>query len=1504
MHAPKRGSSPDDSQCKIRKLDQDEDDMQSTTAPATNNTAADSRNKPAKSSIQSSPPKDSSKTISEPPLKESKLLNATSASCGEAPSQKANSNASLKRTASTESEDELSSDSSKTDPFRERHDGDKARCIRKYSNRVKAKRKAEEPTSDPQETGQGSPSAPEGPVQMDHNYGRFSDSSMGELDMDERKESAHSVTELQVQVMSVNATQAESKYTLVAASRSAKASIEFECPDDQIKHEELKNVEGQKLNDNKTPTSCIESLDSVTATAEGSPCITSEAEGNEKKDINNQKCVDNETVAPAVVVYSTGEANPGCEVEIQLEESMNSFPTSPTVNITETKDTTESVSKETLDVKCKSEDEGQEANVSADHIDVANKALSNETNVEGGVNPESQTNKKLTLPTGNPDTQTDLSVKIQVTFKEESNIIHQVSHEVPDAITNSCEDVDKLVRKSEEKHKESDRKGVEFLSTQTVAVSASFAEVQVMEKTTDSCTEILTSNCEAVPEQNPNKVLSECVTDLKGHIDTDLETNMTEDRNKSAPKEDTLNGGNHMGNDNTTQIPAVVEEVAETRIEKENNFEDISNEATTMEIQIQKRQEVSEHTADISTEFNQDCVSNSKIMENDDNQDFERTSGPERQTTSPSLNLNPASSVEVQIQERPRDDEPIADMSDKTQKHPFANCQKAEGRVDAEAVVAAENLNRVEVDMQTTTASEETSNIAPTVDMQTTTTTTTTASEETSNIAPTVDVQTTTTASEETSNIAPTPTVDMQTTTTASEETSNIAPTPTVDMQTTTTASEETSNIAPTPTVDMQTTTTTASEETSNNAPTPTVDIQTTTTASEETSNIAPTPTVDMQTTTTASEETSNIAPTVDMQTTTTTASEETSNIAPTVDMQTTTTTASEETSNIAPTPTVDMQTTTTTASEETSNIAPTPTVDMQTTTTTASEETSNIAPTPTVDMQTTTTTTAPEETSNIAPTVDVQTTTTASEETSNIAPTVDMQTTTTTASEETSNIAPTLDMQTTTTTASEETSNIAPTVDMQTTTTASEETSNIAPTVDMQSQEVIEPTTDMSAELHEDQKAEHMEHPAPVVESIIEVDMQTTSSEEIIDKAHALEIQSQNEVNIKTAATSMEISNMAETQAQVCQAAFEPETDSSQKGLQTPERNGNENKVTAVCVSATGNQRQIDLQSTTTREETSDPTTKAETQNRRSQKVEELTTQVSDPKDFIVANTTSEENKDTVITVCVDATDNHIEMDVRPTAAPDISNQPLTDEMQSNGSPELHSEAQNDLVTASCESKEKENGVNAESVDVTDVQINMETTKTPEDICDAAPTMEEQNQRTGEVDEPTIALSSETNQPPPWPESEDNANMQIQTSDNIQGNMDVVGLSTERVSDIEGEGTGSNEVIVFVCRQPDDADIVIPASDEPMNTVNQADVEIHENQMVYEPISSPESNDDREISTASENRDGASLLDIQNTREMEGDVSTSRDNSCSQQLENEEDLQDQMCVPDSRDVE
>ncbi|TMS08967.1 Vacuolar protein sorting-associated protein 41-like protein [Larimichthys crocea] len=429
MPAPKRGPSSPDSHPKMRKLDEDGEALTSKTAPAANNrslktgnmlekTAAPPRtkkkleggNKPAKSP----PPKDSTKTISDPPVKKAKLLLATSASCGEAPSQKANSKASLKRTASTESEDELSSDGGKTDLFRERGDGDKARCIRKYSNRVKAKRKAEESSSSssvPHDSSQGSPSTPTDPVQMDHNYGRFSDSSS----QDERKESAQPVSEQERQEISVHATQAEE--TLVSITGDAKAAVEG-------KHEELQN---QKHLDNKALASCREILDSADK---------SEAE-NTEKDVE-ESVVDKETLASSVetLYCSTGEANPGCE-------GTDSTPRSQTdvSNEIETKDSAESVSEEIKpDIKCESEGEEHKveaASVSAGHSDVGIEVKAEEVPV-GGPTEENLTT--TTESVGNPETQTDLSFKIQVTFKEESKSEHlqdRVSHEVPDTITSS-----------------------------------------------------------------------------------------------------------------------------------------------------------------------------------------------------------------------------------------------------------------------------------------------------------------------------------------------------------------------------------------------------------------------------------------------------------------------------------------------------------------------------------------------------------------------------------------------------------------------------------------------------------------------------------------------------------------------------------------------------------------------------------------------------------------------------------------------------------------------------------------------------------------------------------------------------------------------------------------------------------------------------------------------------------------------------------------------------------
>uniref|UniRef100_A0A3Q1GBM5 Treacle protein-like n=1 Tax=Acanthochromis polyacanthus TaxID=80966 RepID=A0A3Q1GBM5_9TELE len=121
-------------------------------------------------------------------------------------------------------------------------------------------------------------------------------------------------------------------------------------------------------------------------------------------------------------------------------------------------------------------------------------------------------------------------------------------------------------------------------------------------------------------------------------------------------------------------------------------------------------------------------------------------------------------------------------------------------------------------------------------------------------------------------------------------------------------------------------------------------------------------------------------------------------------------------------------------------------------------------------------------------------------------------------------------------------------------------------------------------------------------------------------------------------------------------------------------------------------------------------------------------------------------------------------------------------------------------------------------------------------------------------------------------------------------------------------EGAESNEVIVFVCGQPDDSDIVIQTAEEQIKTVNQSVAELHENQIVYEPISSPESNDGREIcaAAAAERHDGISILDIQNSesQQVEENASNFSQNaddgaSVDPQLDNEGEI----CVTGSQEV-
>ncbi|CAL8313834.1 unnamed protein product [Merluccius merluccius] len=121
---------------------------------------------------------------SDPPLKKAKLFIATSASSGTASPQSTESRSSqkrpasteLSRTASSESDGELSGDDSKVSPFIRTGAGDASRCVMKFPNR--AKRTATESLVDQSVTSQTlDDGTPPYPSETDHNYGRASDGS-------------------------------------------------------------------------------------------------------------------------------------------------------------------------------------------------------------------------------------------------------------------------------------------------------------------------------------------------------------------------------------------------------------------------------------------------------------------------------------------------------------------------------------------------------------------------------------------------------------------------------------------------------------------------------------------------------------------------------------------------------------------------------------------------------------------------------------------------------------------------------------------------------------------------------------------------------------------------------------------------------------------------------------------------------------------------------------------------------------------------------------------------------------------------------------------------------------------------------------------------------------------------------------------------------------------------------------------------------------------------------
>lgn len=1377
MPAPKRGSAPHDPQPKIRKLDDDGEALPSKTAPATNNQSPKTGNmrektaaprtkkklsvegvhKPAKSSTQSSPPKDSSKTISDPPVKKAKLLKATSASCGEAPSQRANSKASLKRTASTDSDDELSSDGSKVDFFRERDDEDKARCVRKYSNRVKAKRKAEESTSDPQES---LLAAPVDPVQMDHNYGRFSDSasvqSADDANRTEQKESAASVTERERREISDIAPQEVSQETSVSVTGSTNVSIKCESAAEESKHKEL-----QKLKDNETPASSRQTLDFVTAAA---PELSVTSEENEKKDkaepIKTQKDVDNEAQVETLCSVAE-EVSPSCEGEEQADgktdsacrlESQTDLSTQ-----TKTNESTEFVSEDnTLNTRVSD----------VDSEVMLHEAPSEETNsapeqflVESS-NPESQTCENLTDSVGSSETQTDLSVKIQVTFKEESKSVHK-QDQVPDTVTSSCDNVNKTVRNPEEKLEESDRKR---------ACPGALVELQLSSGslTTDSCTETLTPDCEAVHEQNQREVLSACVTLPEGQV---------------APRVETHNQENHKHYTNTTEITAESKEDSSTEKEKDIECakmdiqasvtsEEISDPTVTVETQHQKGEDVSEPAANISTNFHEDHLGERcKMVENTVN--FECGGGAESQnkietrTTVTSDISNPGPTLEEQKQDNQEVSEPTTVVIS-TEIHDHVTADKSENMETFKFVSRPES----KMEMHTATPLEF-SNPATKVEIQNQ------EREKVSELTTEVPAQKVQESSEDAECVA---------------------------------ATEKQ--------IDVNAQTAATSEDVCSSAPVVETHGQTSHVVSEPTTGVSREFHEDHEVDNFKSVESDN---------------------------------------------TVNLESVTVEVEKQKAPI---------------------VEVSPSVEIQKTQTEVVITATS--APAVEIQNTDGISKEVRK-----DLMI------ENCQNVKNEDKMHVDRATVQENQTKM----EMQVTSTS--EISKAAPSVEMESE-----------------KRQN------------EVDMDAAStSAEVANVVPAVEIQNQEEQDVRKHATDTytQTVTVAESLRKIetsIQNSQEVISDIADEGLRIPTNDCKEinNVVLTECVSEAESPVKMETQT----EEITKPATKVETGNRQGgQEVRELSADTEVQKDFINA----EGEDDKVRAGCVSAAENQSKMDVQTTVTPgEISDLKSEGEIQNQRSQEV-SEVNNvgrDLIGSSCESEQNEDGAASECVNVSEIQSNMETTAAPEESSNPAEVAEQQSHVTGEISKHTVVSASEIQKCSPNADLENKANDRRTEPDaeDEQVHMDAISGSIERadsaleeetarqvinevkadksVRNIEEEGAESNEVIVFVCGQPDDSDIVIQAAEEQIKTVNQSVAELHENQIVYEPISSPESNDGREISAAAERHDGISILDIQSSepQQIEENASNFSQNaddgaSVEPQLDNEGEI----CVSGSQEV-
>ncbi|KAM4606231.1 uncharacterized protein ACJ7VT_016482 isoform 2-T2 [Polymixia lowei] len=523
---------------------------------------------------------------------------------------------------------------------------------------------------------------------------------------------------------------------------------------------------------------------------------------------------------------------------------------------------------------------------------------------------------------------------------------------------------------------------------------------------------------------------------------------------------------------------------------------------------------------------------------------------------------------------------------------------------------------------------------------------------------------------------------------------------------------------------------------------------------------------------------------------------------------------------------------------------------------------------------------------------------------------------------------------------------------------TTSEEMSAAAPKQDIQNQDdqkVNDDNTDICIEVPEHLLVTNSESKVNddkviskcvmMPESQTEMDIQATTSKEISDAAPKQDIQNRDNQKAND--------NNTEICIEVPEHALVTNSESKES----------EDKVISECVMMPESQIEMDIQAARS-EEISDAAPKLDIQNQDNQKVNDNNTDIciEVPEHPLVTNSESKENNNKVISECVSVPERQTEMDIQATTSEEMSDPVHKEDIRKQGNQEVNEhttdisiEAQKDLLIANPEGKQNEDKVIPDCVSVPERQIEMDmpTSTSSAEMADPVPTEEVRSQ---EVSEHTTAISNETKEGLLIANSESNENENMVVTDansvpDSQTDVDVItGSIVEEAESVpeqetvgqvihevredatfitgegvnktasnregQGEGNRNNEVIVFVSHQQEDnviqsSDVVTPDYiSEPVETVNQSDVELNEMQVVYEAISSPESNADTEFHTASYNKpDSVTLPNIESkeTQEVKEDLPTVSTNevnilASNPQEENEENSGNGViCVPDSR---